>query len=145
MHDSGSDVVCVRALLHCQDHVALIERITPCEQKPFYVLPGGHVELNETLPLALERECLEELGLVVTVGTYFTQGFHTEPDGTRRVEHYYFVRLRHAVINLPTFRSQVEHHPAQKGTYTPRWINCNQLTSLDLRPADVWKRLFHPL
>ena len=34
----------------------------------FYTLPGGGQKPGETLPQALERECLEELGIHVKVG-----------------------------------------------------------------------------
>jgi len=138
-------VVCVRALLHCHDHLALIERIAPNEMAPFYVFPGGHVEFEETRTDALKRECEEELGFNVWVGSYFTSSHYTEPDGTQRVEYYYFVWLPYETVSLPAFQPRVEYHPVWKGTYTPRWIARPALSGLDLRPADVWRRLLHHL
>ena len=34
---------------------------------PFYILPGGGQNPGETLPVTLKRECLEEIGVEVTV------------------------------------------------------------------------------
>ena len=34
-------------------------------------LPGGHVEIGESVTVAIARELHEELGLEVTVGRYF--------------------------------------------------------------------------
>jgi ADP-ribose pyrophosphatase YjhB (NUDIX family) len=60
-------VVGVGALVVDGDRVLLIERGHPPAQGSWSI-PGGRVEVGETLPAALRREILEECGLEISVG-----------------------------------------------------------------------------
>ena len=57
------------------DRVVLIERRNP---PPGWALPGGFVDLGETVAAAAEREAREETGLVVTLVTLL--GVSSAPD-----------------------------------------------------------------
>jgi 8-oxo-dGTP diphosphatase len=52
-------------------------------------LPGGIVEVGETLKRATEREVLEETGLVVEAFRYFTIFERIVPDRVNRFEYHY--------------------------------------------------------
>ena len=94
-----------------------------------YVLPGGGVEPNETLRACAERECLEELGLVVDardpvgiVREYY--------DGILRYENVY-VQAEWTGARLP-----VEHTPEEDIIgITERWIPIEEVRSILSRVA----------
>jgi 8-oxo-dGTP diphosphatase len=60
-------VVAVGAIVTDDERILLIERGHPPSQGSWSI-PGGRVELGETLPAALRREILEECGLDVDIG-----------------------------------------------------------------------------
>lgn len=63
----GAPRVAVGALVLHEDRVLVVERgKAPAEG--VWALPGGSVELGETMAEAIEREVLEETGLVVRAG-----------------------------------------------------------------------------
>lgn len=66
--DSTPLVPCVGAVVHdAAGRLLLIRRGTP-PHAGRWTLPGGRVEPGETLAAAVEREVLEETGLVVRAG-----------------------------------------------------------------------------
>lgn len=60
-------IVGVGAVIIDRDRVLLVKRGSPPLQGE-WSLPGGVVELGETLRAAVEREALEETGLIVKAG-----------------------------------------------------------------------------
>jgi len=57
----------VKALIIRNDTLLCIRKSD--EHGPYYLLPGGGQEKNETFVETVRRECLEELGAEVEVGT----------------------------------------------------------------------------
>jgi ADP-ribose pyrophosphatase YjhB (NUDIX family) len=81
-------IVGVGAVVIDGDRVLLVRRARPPLQG-HWSLPGGAVELGETLSSAIQREVLEETGVVVSVGPIVEvlDRIHTDAEG--RVEYHY--------------------------------------------------------
>jgi 8-oxo-dGTP diphosphatase len=78
----------VGAVVLERDRVLLVKR-AKAPLKGQWSLPGGSVEVGETLEQAIAREVLEETGLIVEVGPIVEvlDRIGRDPDG--RVEHHY--------------------------------------------------------
>jgi len=61
----GASHLIVSALARREDSLLLVEQQGPWDPKPSWMLPGGRVEADETLLVALERELAEETGLAL--------------------------------------------------------------------------------
>jgi len=80
----------VGALVFDQGRVLMVKRGHP-PLKGEWSLPGGTVELGETLEAAVAREVLEETGLVVDVGPLVEVIDRVHRDADDRVEYHYVV------------------------------------------------------
>src|SRR5262249_34782364 len=58
--------ISAKAIIIQDGHLLVIKNLD--SSGDWYTLPGGGQEHGETLPVALNRECLEEIGSEVTVG-----------------------------------------------------------------------------
>lgn len=83
-------IVCVGAVIIDRDCVVLVQRAQPPLQGE-WSLPGGVVEVGETLEEAVAREALEETGLVVEVGAAIEVLDRIHRDDDNRVEYHYVV------------------------------------------------------
>jgi 8-oxo-dGTP diphosphatase len=69
MHpDRSSTRIIVGAAIIADGRVLACARAEPPEMAGWWEFPGGKVEPGETETAALERECVEELGIQVDVG-----------------------------------------------------------------------------
>ena len=83
-------IVAVGAVILDGDRVLLVQR----GQEPLkgeWSLPGGVVEVGETLDAALAREVLEETGLSVEVGPIVDVLDRVEFDADGRVDYHYVI------------------------------------------------------
>lgn len=83
-------IVCVGGVVIKGDRVVLVQRAQPPLQGE-WSLPGGVVEVGETLEEAVGREVLEETGLVVEVGPPVEVLDRIHRGDDNRVEYHYVV------------------------------------------------------
>ena len=81
-------IVGVGAVVVDDGRVLLVKR-AQAPLKGEWSLPGGAVEVGETLSAAVQREVLEETGLVVSVGPIVEVLDRIHTDGDGRVEYHY--------------------------------------------------------
>jgi 8-oxo-dGTP diphosphatase len=81
-------IVGVGAVVVDGQHVLLVKRGRD-PLKGEWSLPGGAVEVGETLAAAVQREVFEETGLVVAVGPIVEVLDRIHADGDGRVEYHY--------------------------------------------------------
>lgn len=83
---------------------------------------GGKVEPGETKEQALIRECQEELGITLSVGTEFMEVVHAYPDIT---------------IHLTVFNSVIARGTPEKLEHNDlRWIRPGEASQFAFCPAD---------
>ena len=112
----------VVAALIVKDHRFLIcQRPAHKARGMLWEFVGGKVEQGETLPQALIRECLEELGIRVTPQEIFMQLVHTYPDIT---------------VRLTLFWAQTQDTPQRLEHNDLRWISVDEIDHISFCPAD---------
>ncbi|WP_236789249.1 (deoxy)nucleoside triphosphate pyrophosphohydrolase [Amycolatopsis sp. GM8] len=115
--------VIVGAAIVRGDALLAQQRAYPPEVAGRWELPGGRVEAGETEPEALRRECVEELGVEVTVGD--------RVGGDVPLRANLVLRVYAAALTDPSARPKALEH---KGL---RWITASALDRLPWLPADL--------
>ncbi len=81
---------CVAGVLIGDGSVLVEKRRADDDADPGTILlPGGHVEMGESLNQALKREMLEELGVRIEKITPIRIRYHTASNGERQRIHYF--------------------------------------------------------
>ncbi|MEV1058900.1 (deoxy)nucleoside triphosphate pyrophosphohydrolase [Micromonospora chalcea] len=103
--------------------VLACERSAPPEVAGRWEFPGGKVEPGEAETDALARECAEELGVRVAVGTRVGRD----------------VRMAHGRSVLRVYAARLLHGDQPKALEHAelRWLSAAELDSVDWLPADV--------
>lgn len=112
------------------NRIALMKRIKDGEI--YYVFPGGGIEDGETPEVCAKREAFEELGVVVKVNACIAK---VEFQGLQ-----YFFLSEILCGAFGTGRGE-EYKAKDRGTYLPIWINIAELSSINVKPIEVAKKV----
>lgn len=115
--------VIVAAAIVRDDAVLAQQRAYPPEVAGRWELPGGRVEPGESEPEALRRECVEELGVEVIVGTRVGDDVQLRAN--------LVLRVYEAALADPAATPKALEH---KGV---RWITASSMDRLPWLPADL--------
>ncbi|HKT80451.1 MAG TPA: NUDIX hydrolase [Vicinamibacterales bacterium] len=121
-------IVGVGAVVIDATRVLLVKRKQPPLQGE-WTLPGGAVELGETLEEAVVREIREETGLDVEVGPIVEvlDRVHRDDDG--RIEYHY------VIVDYLARRRSEQPVVAQSDAADARWVEVARLGDYRVRPA----------
>lgn len=113
----------VAALIWDNDKFMICQRPAHKARGLLWEFVGGKTEPGETKEQALVRECREELGVTVEVGTLFMELIHEYPDLT---------------IRLTLFNASIAEGTPQPLEHNDlRWITPAEIPQYDFCPADT--------
>lgn len=98
----------------------------------YWVFPGGGVEESDETPTAaLERECLEELGVLVEVGELVLE---LSEDGSQ--QNFYCCTITGGELGSGT---GPEYQPGSgyRGSYALEWVPRAEALAIDVRPVEA--------
>jgi len=122
----GSPRVAVGAVVIHEDKLLMVYRGMP-PAKGLWSIPGGMVELGETLQEATEREILEETGLVVRAGEPIFSFEIIDRDQQEKVRfHYVIIDLMADLVGGELRREGGDD------AKMARWVPFEELTSLPM-------------
>ncbi len=113
----------VAALIRQGERFLICQRPAHKARGLLWEFVGGKVEPGETKEQALKRECMEELGIVLSVGERFMEVVHAYPDLTVHLT------LFHAAI--------VSGEPQLLDHNDMRYILVDEIPQYDFCPADT--------
>ena len=115
-------VVAVGAIVFRNNRVLLVRRGQPPSQD-LWAIPGGRVEIGETLQEAAEREILEETGITIQAREPVYTFDYIERDGSE------LPRFHYVIIDLIADYVVGEPRPGDDAVEA-RWVSSQELASL---------------
>lgn len=125
----GQPRVAVGAVVRRGDAVLLVRRAKP-PNEALWAIPGGSVELGETLQTAAEREILEETGITIRAGRPVYIFDVIDRDAAGRVRYHYVITdlLADYVSGDPT---------AGDDALEARWVTAGELRELPVSASTL--------
>ncbi|MFZ2098916.1 MAG: NUDIX domain-containing protein [Anaerolineales bacterium] len=123
-------------ILILRNEIALIERYRA--GKHYFVFPGGKIKAHETPAITAKREALEELGLVLSIGSMVAEVWYM---GSPQ---YYFLAEQVSGHFGHGTGSEMDSQPeSEKGSHLPVWMPVDELPDRPVLPKImaeyVWK------
>ncbi|MDM5336328.1 DapH/DapD/GlmU-related protein [Fictibacillus enclensis] len=115
-----------------KNKVALIKRAV--KGMTYYVFPGGGIEINETPEAAAKREAFEELGLNVNIKDCLATVHYNG------IQYFFLGEITGGVFGAGT-GDEYNYRIRNRGTYQPVWIDIHTLSTLDVRPKEIAKKV----
>lgn len=128
--------VAVGAVVFKDDRVLLVERGKP-PSAGTWAIPGGSVQLGETLRQAAEREVLEETGVVIRAGEPVLTFETIETDAGGRIRYHY------VIVDLAA--EHLDGVPrASSDAAAARWVSADELPQLNVnrKTRELLKKRF---
>ena len=122
-------VVAVGAIVFSNNRVLLVRRAQPPSQD-LWAIPGGRVEIGETLQEAAEREILEETGITIQAREPVYTFDYIERDGSE------LPRFHYVIIDLIAdyVRGEIR---AGDDAADARWVSAEELAGLKVSSKTV--------
>jgi ADP-ribose pyrophosphatase len=121
--------VAVGAVVFNNKRVLLVRRGQP-PSEDLWAIPGGSVEIGETLQEAAEREILEETGITIRAGEPVYTFDAIERDGTGKI------RFHYVIIDLGA--DYVKGDPtAGDDALEARWVTAQEIDELQVSPPTL--------
>ena len=117
------------ALVCKDDKVLMIHRLR--DGNDYYVLPGGHVEDNEPVEVAVMRELKEETSIEVKLGKKLCS--FLDRDG--RTHHIYICDYISGTPRLAKGVMELDR-TSKNNTYTPVWFDINKIQDISVWPEE---------
>ena len=118
------------------DRIALVERFR--QDRHYFVIPGGKLELGETPKMAAAREAKEELGVEVKIGRMVASIWYQG-----RVQYYFRAEEIGGVFGEMSGPEASVPPGSPRGTYQPVWMPIDDLPNQPVLPVEVanlvWK------
>ncbi|MBU3964733.1 NUDIX domain-containing protein [Patescibacteria group bacterium] len=124
----------VRVIIIDSNKILLINRVKG--ENSYWVLPGGGVEQCESHERAIERECLEELGIKIRVQKLFLRRVGDKQGMEGQYEFFYLCDMVGGKVGTgggPEFQPGTQY----KGEYRISWVDLKKLPDLNLKPGEV--------
>jgi mutator protein MutT len=118
--------VAVHALILNKGHMLLIKRATE-PSKGKWSLPGGRIELGETIHQAIKREVLEECSIEINIERIFDVGDIIIRDDEDHISY-------HFVLIYFLARYKGGEVKAQSDAEDARWFTTEELDEADMHP-----------
>jgi len=131
--------VAVGAVITHQNKVLLVLRGQP-PAKDKWAIPGGSVNLGETLQAAAEREVFEETGLKVKAGEVIYGFDAILHDAEGRIQYHYVILDLRAEALDPT-----QPLTPADDVYDAAWFNLTELDRPDLVISDTTRTLLREI